>query len=349
MIVKFSILLLVTLMIMIPVTESFAQRQEAVSFTAARVLTGDGPPADKLGKKGTGYIDNTSENCDYYLKTAKKTWTISQSLCADTGDLEVRVSTLEQFVQDVMNGIANLISWNSLKDVPADIADGDDDTQLTETEVDAFVANNGFSTGSHTVDTDTQLTETEVDAFVANNGFSTGSHTVDTNTNAATLCTTGEYLDGDGTCKTLPTGSGDSSATSTIYQTFAPRQAVGIITFDNPKTIMQQSFSTSKEATVIVNSNVVATEGINFIAMYVDGTKVVKSSDIGGGPDFNFPVSTAQSWSGILPAGSHTVEIIVETNGNGITGNGVFCPNDTDDNRFFSDDKTCSMYTLVLE
>ena len=32
--------------------------------------------------------------------------------------------------------------------------------------------------------------------------ISTGAHTTDTN--ASTLCTTGEYLDGDGTCKTLP-------------------------------------------------------------------------------------------------------------------------------------------------
>jgi hypothetical protein len=53
-------------------------------------------------------------------------------------------------------------------------------TNLTEAEVDAFVSNNGYSTGSHTVDTDTHLSEGEVDSFVANNGYSTGSHTVDT-------------------------------------------------------------------------------------------------------------------------------------------------------------------------
>lgn len=34
--------------------------------------------------------------------------------------------------------------WSSLANIPADIADGDDDTQLTEAEVDAFVANNGY-------------------------------------------------------------------------------------------------------------------------------------------------------------------------------------------------------------
>jgi len=55
----------------------------------------------------------------------------------------------------------------------ADSADANHtvDTTLSEAEVDAFVANNGFSTGPHTVDTNTQLSEAEVDAFVANNGF----------------------------------------------------------------------------------------------------------------------------------------------------------------------------------
>jgi hypothetical protein len=58
----------------------------------------------------------------------------------------------------------------------------DTNTQLSETQVDAFVANNNFSTGVHTTDTNTQLSEAQVDAFVANNNFSTGVHTTDTNT-----------------------------------------------------------------------------------------------------------------------------------------------------------------------
>jgi len=37
-------------------------------------------------------------------------------------------------------------SFNDLTDVPAGLADGDDDTQLDETAVDAFVANNGYLT-----------------------------------------------------------------------------------------------------------------------------------------------------------------------------------------------------------
>jgi len=55
------------------------------------------------------------------------------------------------------------------------------DTQLDQADVEAF----GFVTGSHTVDTDTQLTETQVDVFVANNGYSTGTHTIDTTLNQA--------------------------------------------------------------------------------------------------------------------------------------------------------------------
>ena len=74
--------------------------------------------------------------------------------------------------------------------------DTDTDTQLSETEVDAFVSNNGYLTaesqdislsgsdlsitGGSTIDlsaidtdTDTQLSEAEVDAFVSNNGYLT--------------------------------------------------------------------------------------------------------------------------------------------------------------------------------
>ena len=55
------------------------------------------------------------------------------------------------------------------------------DTNLTETEVDAFVANNGYSIGSHTVDTNTQLSDAEVATAAINEGFVTGPHTIETN------------------------------------------------------------------------------------------------------------------------------------------------------------------------
>ncbi len=102
----------------------------------------------------------------------------------------------------------------------------------TETEIDAAVSNNGYSTGAHSVDTNTHAgticgagaflngdgscdygfldangvdaynsafdTEAEIDAAVADNGYSTGAHSV--NTNAGTICGNGYFLNGDGTC-----------------------------------------------------------------------------------------------------------------------------------------------------
>ena len=96
-------------------------------------------------------------------------------------------------------------SFNNLTGIPAGLADGDDDTQLTEAQVDAFANNNGYllnevdgsitneiqdlslsgniltitNNGTATdIDlsafldnTDTQLTESQVDAFVGNNGY----------------------------------------------------------------------------------------------------------------------------------------------------------------------------------
>ncbi|HCP47590.1 MAG TPA: hypothetical protein DIU15_16230, partial [Deltaproteobacteria bacterium] len=115
----------------------------------------------------------------------------------------------------------------------------DTDTQLTESQVDAFVSNNGFSVGSHTldtdtladlnclggevakwdegaqawqcaidVDTDTQLTESEVDGFVANNNYSEGPHTANTDTLGDLACTEGQvaqFAGGQWTCSDLPT------------------------------------------------------------------------------------------------------------------------------------------------
>ena len=91
-----------------------------------------------------------------------------------------------------------------------DLSSIDTDTQLSEAEVDAYVANNGYltsftevdgdptneiqdisltgtdltiSSGStidlSSIDTDTQLSEAEVDAYVANNGYLTSFTEVD--------------------------------------------------------------------------------------------------------------------------------------------------------------------------
>lgn len=88
------------------------------------------------------------------------------------------------------------LDFSKITSFPADLADGDSDTQLTETEVDDFVGNNGFlsSESDPTIpanikdgidwtevsniptdiadgDDNTQLSEAEVDAFAANNGY----------------------------------------------------------------------------------------------------------------------------------------------------------------------------------
>ncbi|MDF1564309.1 MAG: hypothetical protein P1V51_14765, partial [Deltaproteobacteria bacterium] len=47
-------------------------------------------------------------------------------------------------------------------------------------------------------DTNTQLSEAEVDAFVANNGYSMGAHTIDTDTLATLGCAAGEVAKWDG-------------------------------------------------------------------------------------------------------------------------------------------------------
>jgi len=131
----------------------------------------------------------------------------------------------------------------NLSNVPAGLADGDDDTQLTETQVDNFVSNNGYLTsftevdgsttnelqtisktgntvtlsnggGSFTdADTDTQLTETQVDNFVANNGYLTSFTEVDgsTTNELQTISKTGNTV-------TLSNGGGSFTDADTDTQ-----------------------------------------------------------------------------------------------------------------------------------
>jgi len=42
--------------------------------------------------------------------------------------------------------VADEVDFNNIINIPADLADGDDDTQLTEAQVDNYVANNGYAT-----------------------------------------------------------------------------------------------------------------------------------------------------------------------------------------------------------
>jgi hypothetical protein len=71
-------------------------------------------------------------------------------------------------------------SWNDLSDIPADLADGDNDTQLNESQVDAFVANNGYLTSYTETDpvfigsTAYSITASNISDW--NNAFGWGDH-----------------------------------------------------------------------------------------------------------------------------------------------------------------------------
>ena len=70
------------------------------------------------------------------------------------------LASLESNLSSLQGSLAPVAlsgSFTDLGDVPVGLSDGDDNTQLTEAEVDAFVANNDYSTGAHTVDTNTDV------------------------------------------------------------------------------------------------------------------------------------------------------------------------------------------------
>jgi hypothetical protein len=97
-----------------------------------------------------------------------------------------------------LSDVARSGSFADLLDVPAAIADGDADTLGALTCVDGQVAKrlgNAWVCGN---DIDTKLTEAEVDAFVANNGFAASS-------SLATVATSGRFSDLSG----VPSGLGD--------------------------------------------------------------------------------------------------------------------------------------------
>ena len=119
-------------------------------------------------------------------------------------------------------------SYSDLGDVPADLADGDDDTQLDEAAVDAFVSNNGYASAGDLAtvatsgafsdlsgipagladgDDDTQLDEAAVDAFVANNGYASAG-------DLATVATSGAFSDLTGIPSGLADGDNDTTYTA---------------------------------------------------------------------------------------------------------------------------------------
>jgi len=109
--------------------------------------------------------------------------------------------------------------WAGLTDVPADIADGDNDTQLSEEGVEAYVTNGPLDLAFGTT--------------IAEAPISTGPHTTDTN--AAILCDgPGVFLDGAGNCVTIGAGpdghsldASDGAPEDVVYVDQAGRVGIG--------------------------------------------------------------------------------------------------------------------------
>ena len=121
--------------------------------------------------------------------------------------------------------------YNDLTNIPNDIADGDNDTQLTEVQVDSYVANNGFISsevdgdvtnelqtitktgntvtlsngGGSFTDANTQLSEAQVDTYTSNNGYISSEVDGDVTNELQTLSLTGNVLNiSNGNNVTLP-------------------------------------------------------------------------------------------------------------------------------------------------
>jgi hypothetical protein len=176
----------------------------------------------------SGYLDNTDAQTVSLVGT---TLSISNGNSVDLSSIDTDTQLTEAEVDAFVANNGYLTSFtevdgdvtNEIQDITlvgsdltissgstVDLSGIDTDTQLTEAEVDAFVANNGYltsftevdgdvtneiqditlvgtdltiSSGSTVdlsgIDTDTQLTEAEVDAFVANNGYLTSFTEVD--------------------------------------------------------------------------------------------------------------------------------------------------------------------------
>ncbi|SHJ70899.1 protein of unknown function [Reichenbachiella agariperforans] len=143
----------------------------------------------------SGYLDNKDEQ---NLSLEGGSLSISGGNSVDLGVLGA--NTDDQAIR--LDGTTLTLEDGGTVDLSAFMDDTDTNTQLSETEVDAFVANNGYLTSASDdqaislegniltledggtvdlsafmddTDTNTQLSETEVDAFVANNGYLTSA------------------------------------------------------------------------------------------------------------------------------------------------------------------------------
>ena len=183
----------------------------ALRATSAENVEGGVVNAASISIDDTPVIDSSGA---WVGPTPSVDWTELSGVPTDIGDGDA--DTLQAL--SCLNG--ELASWNG----STWACTADNDTQLSEAEVDAFVANNDYSVGDHTVDTlqtlfclpfevaswdgtawdcatdiDTQLSEAEVDAFVANNNYAVGPHSVNTDVLANMACSPGQGVKWDGT------------------------------------------------------------------------------------------------------------------------------------------------------
>ena len=152
----------------------------------------------------TGIPEDFADGTDDVLdETAVDAYVANNGYALDTA-----VTGLEAALNDGSSSTSP-VGWGDLVDVPVGLSDGDDNTQLSESEVDAFVANNGYLTSVDWTEVtgipedfadgvDDVLDETAVDAYVANNGY------------ALDTAVTGlEAALNDGSSSTSPVGWGD--------------------------------------------------------------------------------------------------------------------------------------------
>ena len=173
------------------------------------------------------------------------TWVCSSALdvlVADTAQVQANVDQV-QINMDTLDASLDPIAKTGL---PADLDDGDDNSQLSEAEVLAMVTGAGYITGDHFSgawgdlsgvpadindgDADTQLSEAQVDAFADNNGYALDADLValaksgawadisgipadiadgdaDTDTVGALDCSDGQVPEWDGSSWTCGAGS----------------------------------------------------------------------------------------------------------------------------------------------
>ncbi|MEM6643030.1 MAG: hypothetical protein AAF616_08635, partial [Bacteroidota bacterium] len=140
--------------------------------TAVNLTAGEGIEITDGEISNTGDLDATNEIQD--IEVVGTELTISGGSTIDLSFLDTNTQLTEAEVDAFAdnNGYlqnesdpsvpANLkdgVDWNEIASIPADLADGDQNTQLTESEVDAFVQNNGFLTVADVAGYDTDVTD----------------------------------------------------------------------------------------------------------------------------------------------------------------------------------------------